>query len=145
MLNKVLLQGRLTDHPELKTTNTGTPVCSFTLAVDRSYKKEGGPTADFINCVTWKNTAEFVTRYFRKGQEMLVEGNLQVRNFTDQQGVKKYITEVQVSSVNFCGPKQQEPEQESADRAEPILTPLMPKYKPASEFEEIIADEDLPF
>lgn len=142
MLNKVFLQGRLTDHPELKTTNGGTSVCSFTLAVDRSYKKEGGPTADFINCVAWKNTAEFVTRYFRKGQEMLVDGSIQVRNYTDQQGAKKHITEVQVLGVNFCGPKQQENQQESA---EPVELDKMPRYQPAQQMEDVLDDEDLPF
>jgi single-strand DNA-binding protein len=142
MLNKVVLQGRLTAHPELKTTQTtGTSVCSFRLAVDRSYKKEGSPTADFIDCVAWKNTAEFITRFFRKGQEMLVDGTLQVRTYTDQQGVKKYITEVLVLGVNFCGPKQQAPEEEQPDRAEQ----QEPRYQQAPASLDILVDEDLPF
>lgn len=154
MLNQVVLQGRFTAHPELKHTQSGTPVCSFSLAVDRSYKKEGAPTADFINCVAWKNTAEFITQYFRKGQEVLVNGALQLRKYTDQQGAQKQITEVLVLGVNFCGPKQQENQQQSA---EPVELQQMPQYQPAQAKQpepiytvpapsmDILADEDLPF
>lgn len=130
MINKVILQGRLTATPELKTTQSGKPVTSFTLAVDRSYKQENGPTADFINCVAWSKTAEFITRYFNKGQEMLVEGEIQVRTYTDQQGVKKYITEVNISAAHFCGPKQQAEQQDEPQ---------------AAGFTEMDDDDDLPF
>lgn len=136
MLNKVILQGCLTATPELKTTQTGTPVCSFTLAVGRSYKKEGSPDTDFIRCVAWKNTAEFITRYFRKGQQMLVDGTLQVREY-EQNGVKKYITEALVLGVNFCGPKQQEEQQETEQQA--------PAYQLAPASFEEVNEEDLPF
>ena len=139
MINKVILQGRLTAFPELKKTTSGTSVCSFTLAVDRSYKQENGPTADFINCVAWKQTAEFVSRYFRKGQEMAIEGSIQVRTYSDQQGAKRSVTEVKVDQVHFCGPKQQAtPDIEAADTA-PVPS------NPADGFEEITGDDDLPF
>ena len=145
MLNKVILQGCLTAHPELKTTQTGTSVCSFTLAVGRSYKKEGAPDTDFIRCVAWNKTAEFITSYFRKGQQMLVDGAVQVREYTDQQGVKRYITEVLVQAVNFCGPKQQDGAEE---QQEPVQEQQEPRYRPyqtaPASFEEI-DDEDLPF
>ena len=100
MLNKVILQGRLTADPELKVTQTGTSVCSFTLAVDRSY---GEKKADFINCVAWRNTAEFICKYFGKGKMLIACGELQVRQFTTNNGEKRYATEVMVSEVNFAG------------------------------------------
>lgn len=135
MLNKVILQGRLTANPEQKTTQSGTAVCSFTLAVDRNYKQDNGPTADFINCVAWKKTAEFLARYFRKGQEVLAEGSIQIRTYNDQQGVKRYVTEVQVDNVYFCGPKQ---EAEQSDTA-------APSYPQQEGFTEVTGDDDLPF
>lgn len=133
MINKVILQGRLTANPELKHTQSNKPVTSFTLAVDRSYKQENGPTADFISCVAWDKNAEFITKYFNKGQEMLVEGELQVRTYTDQQGVKKYITEVKVDRAHFCGPKQQAGQ------------PDIEVDEPQQGFTEMSDDDDLPF
>ena len=100
MLNKVILQGRLTADPELKATQAGVSVCSFTLAVDRSY---GEKKADFINCVAWRNTAEFISKYFNKGKMMLACGELQVRQYTTNNGEKRYAIEVMVSEVNFAG------------------------------------------
>lgn len=100
MLNKVILQGRLTADPELKSTQTGTSVCSFTLAVDRSY---GEKKADFINCVAWRNTAEFISKYFGKGKMMIAVGELQVRQYTTNNGEKRYATEVIVNEANFAG------------------------------------------
>jgi single-strand DNA-binding protein len=100
MLNKVILQGRLTADPELKSTQTGTSVCSFTLAVDRSY---GEKKADFINCVAWRNTAEFIAKYFGKGKMLIAVGELQVRQYTTNNGEKRYATEVIVNEANFAG------------------------------------------
>lgn len=136
MVNLVVLQGRITAAPELKTTQSGISVCSFTLAVDRRYKQENGPSADFINCVAWRNTAEFIAKYFNKGQEIVVEGSLQVRTYDDKQGVKKYITEVQVENANFCGPKQQATEPAEGGNA---------PYSPDIDYEDIDDDDDLPF
>ena len=132
MVNKVILQGRLTAEPELKYTQSNKPVTSFTLAVDRNYKQENGPTADFISCVAWNKTADFITKYFNKGQEMLVEGEIQVRTYTDKQGVKKYIAEVVINAVHFCGPKQQANTTEHNE-------------EPPEDFTEIDDNGDLPF
>ena len=103
MLNEIILQGRLTDNPELKTTNTGKSVTSFTLAVDRDFSTDGEKTADFINIVAWNKTAEFITKYFTKGKQMVVKGSLQVRKYQNQDGENRYITEVLAEKAYFCG------------------------------------------
>ena len=104
MLNKVILMGRLTRDPELKYTPSNVAVCSFSIAVDRRYARPGEQRqADFINIVTWRNTAEFVSKYFTKGQMINVCGSLQTRTWDDAQGVKRYATEVVADEVNFCG------------------------------------------
>lgn len=108
-LNRVLLQGRLTADPELRHTNSGTAVASFRLAVDRDFKdKETGERkADFINVVAWRATGEFVSRYFTKGRMAIVEGKLQVREYTDKEGNKRYATDVVAESVYFGGEKRE--------------------------------------
>ena len=108
MLNKVILLGRLTADPELRSTQNGTSVTQFTVAVDRNYQKQGDERqADFINCVAWKQTAEFIVKYFGKGRMIAVEGSLQTRNYEDKQGNKRTATEVIVSNASFTGePKQ---------------------------------------
>jgi len=108
MLNKAILQGRLVADPELRRTQSGTAVASFRLACDRSFKSKdtNAQSADFINIVSWGNTAEFIFRYFTKGSPMLIEGRIQTRDYTDNNGQKHYITEVVAESVNFCGSKQ---------------------------------------
>jgi len=106
MLNKVLLMGRMVRDPELKYTATNVAVCSFSVAVDRRFVKQGEQRqADFINIVTWRNTAEFVSKYFVKGQMINVCGSLQTRTWDDAQGVKHYATEVIADEINFCGDK----------------------------------------
>lgn len=106
MLNKVILQGRLTAVPELKTTGSGTSVLSFRVACDRSHKGQNGEReADFINCVAWRQTAEFISRYFGKGDMILLDGRLQTRDYTDRDGNRRYVTEVVIENVNFCGGK----------------------------------------
>ena len=103
MLNKIILMGRLTRDPELRHTQQGTPVASFTLAVDRDFKgRDGGDRAtDFIDIVAWRNTADFVSKYFTKGRMAVVEGRLQVREWTDKDGNKRRTTEVVADSVYF--------------------------------------------
>lgn len=104
--NKVILGGRLTADPELKTTTTGTPVTSFSVAVNRKYTPEGQqPQADFINVVAWRQQAEFVSRYFRKGSSICVVGSLQTRSYTDRDGQKRTVTEVVADEVNFVDSK----------------------------------------
>mgnify|MGYP003242855482 FL=1 len=86
MLNRIVLMGRLTRDPELRKTQSDTPVCSFSLAVDRDYKRDGEKETDFIDVVAWRSTAEFVSRYFAKGRMAVVEGRLQIRDWTDKEG-----------------------------------------------------------
>lgn len=109
MLNKVILQGRLVADPELRHTQTGTAVVSFRIACDRDYKSKdpNGQNADFINIVAWRNTAEFISRYFTKGSMILVDGRLQVRDYTDNTGNRRYVTEVVADNVNFAGSKRE--------------------------------------
>ena len=89
MLNRIVLMGRLTRDPELRKTQSDTPVCSFSLAVDRDYKRDGEKETDFIDVVAWRSTAEFVSRYFAKGRMAVVEGRLQIRDWTDKEGGKR--------------------------------------------------------
>ena len=103
MLNKIFLMGRLTRDPELRRTQTGTPVASFSLAVDRDFKDKatGERSTDFIDVVAWRQTAEFVSRYFTKGRMAVVEGRLQIRVWTDKDGGKRRSAEVVADNVYF--------------------------------------------
>ena len=103
MLNHWVGMGRLVADPEMRTTNSGTSVVSFTLAVERDFDKE--KKADFISCVAWKNTAEFISRYFRKGQMMAVAGSLQSRSWEDRDGNKRTSWEIKVNSAYFAEKK----------------------------------------
>ena len=98
MLNHITIMGRLTKDPELRRTGTGVAVTSFTLAVDRDF---GDKETDFIECVAWKNTAEFVSKYFSKGRMAVVSGRLQIRNWTDKEGNKRKAAEVVADNVYF--------------------------------------------
>jgi single-strand DNA-binding protein len=102
MLNHIVLQGRLTRDPELRHTGTGTAVASFTLAVDRDYNRE---EVDFIACVAWRNSAEFVEKYFHKGDMMIVSGRLQIREYTDKAGNRRRTAEVVTDGNYFVGSK----------------------------------------
>ena len=103
MLNKIFIMGRLTRDPELRRTQTGTPVASFSLAVDRDFKDKstGERTTDFIDVVAWRQTGEFVSRYFTKGRMAVVEGRLQIRDWTDKDGNKRRSAEVVAAQVYF--------------------------------------------
>lgn len=101
--NKVILIGNLTADPELKQTTSGVSMCNFSIAVNRKLKVQGGPECDFINIVAWRSSAEFVSRYFKKGKPILICGELQTRNYTNSQGQKVYVTEVVASEVSFVG------------------------------------------
>ena len=107
MLNKVFLQGRLVANPEMRHTQQNTQVASFRLAVDRDFKdkQSGKYPVDFINIVAWRSTAEFVCRYFAKGRMIVVEGRLQMRNYTDKDSNKRVASEVLANSVYFCDSK----------------------------------------
>ena len=102
MLNKIILMGRLTRDPELRRTKSGTAVASFSLAVDRDYKAKGAEKeTDFIDIVAWRNTAEFVSKYFSKGRMAVVEGRLQVRSYTDKDGSNRRVAEVVADNIYF--------------------------------------------
>ena len=119
MLNSVIIMGRLTADPELRTTTNGLSVTSFTVAVDRNYKSGDERQTDFISVVAWRGTADFVTRFFKKGQMIAVQGSLQVRSYEDKNGNKRTAYDVVADNVSFCGSKSEgntfgAPRQESA-------------------------------
>lgn len=140
--NKVILIGNLTADPELKQSTSGVSVCSFSIAVNRKMAKNN--ECDFITVVAWRQQAEFVTRYFKKGQPILVCGQLQTRTWTDNQGQKRYATEVVADEVAFV-----EKKENSGDAKNNVPTqPYMPDaYSGANSqnFENIPNDGDLPF
>ena len=106
MLNCAIIMGRLTADPELRTTGNGISVTSFSVAVDRNYQRQGQERqTDFINVVAWRQTAEFVSRYFRKGQMIAVQGSIQTRNYEDRNGNKRTAVEIVADNVSFCGSK----------------------------------------
>ncbi len=151
-LNKVILGGRLTADPELKQTQSGTPVCSFSVAVNRKHQTEGQQQTDFINCQAWRNQAEFLCRYFRKGSSVCVIGSLQVRSWTDQNSQKHYATEVVAEEINFVDSKGEISASVAASEAPKANTPasyIPDAYKPNSasqtQFELVEQDDDLPF
>ena len=111
MINNVVLMGRLTADPELRTTTGGISVTSFTVAVDRQYKQGDERQADFINVVAWRNTADFVTTYFKKGQMIAIQGRLETRNYEDKNGNKRVAVEVIADNVSFCGGKAEKKEE----------------------------------
>ena len=139
MLNKIFLQGRLVADPELRHTQQGTPVASFRLAVDRDYKNQNGKKdVDFINIVAWRGTAELVSRYFSKGRMAVVEGRLQMRNYTDKDGNKRIAAEVVANNIYFGDSKRDsEPGTNAAYDGSPSMPPEM------GELEE--DDGELPF
>lgn len=147
-LNKVILGGRLTADPELKTTQSGISVTSFTIAVNRPRTKEGTQSTDFINATAWRGTAEFITRYFRKASSICITGSLQVRTY-EKDGVKKYITEVVADEAFFVDSKDDMPIQVNAPvaqvQAQPTYIPEQYTLNSAPRFEEIKDDEELPF
>lgn len=109
MFNKVILAGRLTRDPELRQTPNGVAVTSFSLAVDKPFNKDKERAADFFDCVAWRGTADFVSRYFEKGKAILVEGRLQNNDFTNKDGEKRRRVEVLVENVSFIGGKDEKP------------------------------------
>ena len=136
--NKVILGGRLTADVEMKQTPSGVSVCTFSIAVNRKVGKDAEQKTDFINCVAWRNTADFISKYFKKGSCILVVGNIQNRSWQDNNGIKRYATEVIVDEVNFVDSK-------SDNGAGPIGGGSTPYSADVTAFEEMTADDDLPF
>lgn len=143
MLNRVVLMGRVTADPELKQTPNGVAVTTFSLAVERNYAAKGAERqTDFFNCVAWRGTAEFITRYFTKGKMMAAEGSLQTRSYEDKNGNKRHVTEVMVEQVYFAG------DSGASHGQQPTTpTPAAPiafNSGSVEDFQEI-EDDDLPF
>lgn len=136
--NKVILIGNMAQDPELKSTTNGTTTCSFSIAVNRRFAKEGEQSCDFINVVTWKTTAEFVAKHFTKGKQILVFGRLQTRSWKDKDGNNRYATEVVAEEVSFVGSKETATEAKN-DRYTPDV------YKSQTQFEAVDNEQDLPF
>lgn len=160
-MNKVILMGRLTADPELRQTQNGVASCRFTVAVNRKFadKNTGERQADFITCVAWRQTAEFVSRYFSKGKMIAVEGELRNNNYQDRNhpDVTHYNTEVLVDNVEFTGGKndsgggnnsapapQTYAQQPQQNAPYPQNNEAM-SYGSLSDFEEILSDGDVPF
>lgn len=137
-INKSVLGGRLTADVELKTTPSGVSVCSFTLAVNRKYSKEGEQATDFINCVAWRSTAEFISKYFKKGSSLCVTGSIQTRSWTDNYGNKKFATELVADEAYFVDSKSESNAATGADVG--YSAPSEPKFEEISN-----DDDDLPF
>lgn len=138
-MNKVVLIGRLTKDPEVRNTQGGNPVASFTVAVDRRYKDaNGNKLTDFINCVAWRQLAQLLGSYFHKGSRIALVGNLQSRSYDDQQGVKHYVTEVIVDEVDFIDSASQN--QQAAPAPVPENVPTAP-----ADTGLVTSESDLPF
>lgn len=147
MLNQISVQGRLARAPELRRTNSGKAVTSFTLACDRDFKNQqtGEKEVDFIECVAWGGTAEMVEKYFRKGQMAVATGRLQLRDWTDKNGQKRRQAEILVNSVYFCGSRESGT-QASSGAGNGYSTPAYQAPAPAANFAELDGeDEQLPF
>lgn len=129
MLNRIVIMGRLTRDPEFRHTNSGTAVASFTLAVDRDFadKATGQRECDFIDCVSWKGTAEFVSRYFTKGRMAVVEGRLQIREWTDKNGNKRQSAEIVADHVYFVDSKRDGGGQAAPASTEPTPMTELPE------------------
>ena len=148
-MNAICLMGRLTGDPELKTTQSGVSVTSFSVAVDRAYRsKDQERQTDVINCVAWRNTAEFISRYFRKGQRIALQGSLQSRKYTANDGSQRTVYEVVVDNAFFCESKGGNAGgAPSYDSQVPVYSEAKPAFSTANsgDFEDILTDEDLPF
>jgi single-strand DNA-binding protein len=141
-LNKVVLAGRLTNDVELKQTQSGVSVCSFSIAVNRRFAKDQEQTADFINCTAWRSTAEFISKYFHKGSSICIVGSIQTRSWKDNDGNSGYATEVVVDEAMFVDSKN---EAQGTGTSTPTnYIPDAYKTQQIPNFEEMV-DESLPF
>ena len=141
MLNKIIIMGRLTIDPELRRTGSGTAVTSFSLACDRDFKSQSGDKeTDFIEVVAWKNTAEFVSKYFSKGRMAVVDGRLQIRDWTDKAGNKRTTAEVVAENVYFADSKRSESNDNQKENFNALSGRLSDDFVPISE-----EDGEIPF
>ena len=157
-LNKVILAGRLTADPELKQTPSGVSLVTFSLAVNRRFPSRDGqgqqPEADFFRITAWRNTAEFIAKYFRKGSAICICGSIQNRSWTDQNGQKRYMTDIIAEEANFVESRNAQDSMPGMGMGMPSMgTPdafsapaySSPVQSSAPKFEEIKTDDDLPF
>jgi single-strand DNA-binding protein len=150
MLNCAVIMGRLVADPELRTTTSGISVISFRVAVDRNFVRQGEERqADFIDVVAWRQTAEFVSRYFRKGSMIAVQGSIQTRNYEDRNGNKRTAVEIVADSVHFCGSKAETGNAggNTAHYEEPARPQAAPAFASGGvgDFNDIQDDDELPF
>ena len=152
MLNHITIMGRLTRDPELRYTQSQTPVASFTLAVDRDFgSRDGGEKqTDFIDCVAWRSTAEFVSKYFQKGSMAVVSGRLQIRDWTDREGGKRRSAEVIVDNIYFGESRRRDSSEgssyDSRSSYSSYEAPRSPSPAPSSPFSDLDdGDGELPF
>lgn len=148
MLNTAVIMGRLVADPELRTTGSGLSVTSFTVAIDRSFARQGEERqTDYIDVVAWRQTADFVTRFFRKGSMIAVQGRIQTRNYEDKNGNKRKAVEIVADNVSFCGSKSESntgSREESNIRAAAQPAPSF-SNSDTDDFKEILTEDDLPF
>lgn len=144
-MNKAILIGRLTKDPEIRyTAGNNTAVCQFTVAVDRRFKSENQPTADFIPIVAWRQTAEFVSKYFTKGSRIAIVGQIQTRSWDDAEGKKHYVTEVIADEVEFCESKRQEGNYQQGMTPPPPVPPQVQQTVQQSKSENGFTDGYFP-
>lgn len=143
-MNKCILIGRLCTDVEARTTTSGTTVASYRLAVDRRFKKEGQPEADFLNCVAFGNNGEFASKYLRKGIKVAVEGSIQTRSYDDKDGKKVYVTEIIVDQHEFCE-KKADSNGATPNTAHSTYVPDAYKTPQTQGFADMGNDDDLPF
>ena len=144
-MNVVVLVGRLTDNPELRKTNNDISVTRFSIAVDRQFKSGEERQADFINIVAWRQSAEFICRYFTKGQRIGIEGSLRMNRFTDKDGNNRTTYEVVVNNAHFVESKRDGGNAGSYAPAAPAADPQSFSNSDSGDFAEISTDDDLPF
>ena len=144
-LNVSVLMGRITHELELRKTNNGTSVVNFTIAVDRKYQASGEERkTDFIDCVAWRSTADFITTYFKKGAMIAVEGEIQTDSYTDKDGNKRKKTEILVNNASFCGSKT-EGNNSPAENTNTPQGAIFAATGANTEFTQLTPDDDLPF
>lgn len=146
MLNKVILMGRLVRDPEIRAVGNGTNAANFTLAVERDYAKDGQKETDFIDCVAFRQTADFISKYFTKGRMMAVSGRLQLRNWTDKEGNKRRNAEIIVDNAYFADSKRDSDSVSTNTYAAPYTPPDTSAYTAPGDYAVIDGDdEQLPF
>ena len=147
MLNCAIIMGRLTADPELRTTSSNLSVVSFSVAVDRNYQSQGQERqTDFINCVAWRQNADFISKYFRKGQMIAIQGSIQTRSYDDRNGVRRTAVEIVVDRASFCGSKSESGAAPADRYPTPAAQPASFQNSGADDFSDIAAaEDDLPF